>query len=66
MKIDCGLKGSEWYCETHRGICCACCPEVRCCIRRCLNAPERCGYAGGMQAPAARKEVPHGGSETAD
>lgn len=50
--MRCALKGSEKYCETGRGICCASCAERQICDKVCLNSPERCGYA--EKAPACR------------
>ncbi len=48
--MQCLLKGSEQYCETGRGICCASCREREDCDN--LNAPSRCGYAA--EEPACR------------
>lgn len=41
----CQLKGSDKYCETGRGICCASCGDRKGCDKVCLNAPDRCVYA---------------------
>ena len=43
--MRCQLKGSEQYCRTGRGICCASCGDHDECDRACLNEPGRCGYA---------------------
>ena len=44
--MQCLLKGSEKYCETGRGICCASCGDRDGCDKVCLNDPSRCGCAG--------------------
>lgn len=48
--MHCLLKGSEKYCETGRGICCASCGGRDACDKVCLNDPGRCGYAGERPA----------------
>ena len=59
--MRCQLKGSEQYCRTGRGICCASCGDHDTCERACLNDPGRCGYAGEdaairmIPAPLSRK-----------
>ena len=50
--MRCLLKGSEKYCETGRGICCASCRSRNGCDMACLNDPGRCGYA--VEVPASR------------
>ena len=44
--MQCLLKGSEKYCETWCGICCASCGDRDGCDKVCLNDPSRCGCAG--------------------
>ena len=48
--MQCLLKGSEEYCETGHGICCASCGDRDTCDKVCLNDPDRCGYAGETPA----------------
>ena len=64
--LECGLPSARTFCRTHPALCCAVCPSRSGCERLCLNAPDRCGYAGrrdyGSYTQArAGKETPHGG-----
>lgn len=43
--MQCQLKGSEKYCETGHGICCASCADREACDKACLNDPDRCRCA---------------------
>lgn len=43
--IQCGLKAARVYCKLHPGRCCASCTARGKCEKRCLNDPQRCGYA---------------------
>lgn len=48
--MQCGLKGSEKYCEPGRGICCSSCAYHDSCDKACLNDPGRCGCASDALA----------------
>lgn len=53
--MRCQLRGSEMYCKTGRGFCCASCVESKSCYKACRNSPDRCGCAAAEpQAPASR------------
>lgn len=53
--MRCQLQGSEEYCKTGRGLCCASCRESKSCYKVCRNSPDRCGCAAvEPEVPASR------------
>lgn len=56
--MRCLLRGSEMYCKTGRGRCCASCEIRTACDKACRNDPARCGCAAAEEKVPANRVMP--------